>query len=192
MSTAPAVCENPKCRKVFIVPVASLPIGSIIRMEGCKGRPCPACGSWGIIPDGEYRNTSEVETLFTPRSWADRQFLKSALDLAMQGASGELSVEEFREKVTKEAPELASLWDHMPTTREELYQFCIAICAVLGILISIYHEFRQPDGFAMPKHAVDAVQSARPAAPAGSRPSTHSAGSKKQPKAKHTRKGRKK
>ena len=71
-----------------------------------------------MIPIGRYR-TFEGRTFFKPRSMADKILLEKALHAAKKAARGEIS----KERAKEIAPEMSKLWDLMPKTRDQAYQF---------------------------------------------------------------------
>jgi DNA-binding transcriptional MerR regulator len=132
MTRVPAVCD--KCGAFFPSPIEAQNATHITFANVAVG-PCPKCGGNGHVPDGTYNFIgTAIEFLGGPeRSRRDLERLAAVLhDAKRRGAS----IEEIREAVKKETPELKSLTDLLPTTRTELYAFIAIIISILSLLLS--------------------------------------------------------
>jgi hypothetical protein len=158
----PAVCTNPKCRTVFFSTSGfAIPEGGSSTLQKCKQGPCPRCGSLGLIPSGTYQNVA-AKTLFFPRSEADKNMLENGLRLVREAVAKNMSLEAFREAAAKRSPELAPLWDLMPTSRQEAYQFWLTVIALVSAILLAIQTTRSasPQHLLVPPELLRAIQSA--------------------------------
>lgn len=89
----------------------------------------------GHIPDGTYRIVGDtIELLSGPqRSRADLERLAQLLRSARQRGA---TLDEIRVDVAREVPELASLADILPRTRNELYAFIGVVLTILTLILT--------------------------------------------------------
>jgi len=126
MPCVPAVCSQ--CGAVFASPFDVR--GENATFVGCRST-CPRCGGDAYIPDGIYSALTETLLAFTsglvPRDGVER--LREILVSARQSQreSGEVGKE-----IATEIPELSSVADVLPRTRNELHAFVAVIVALLG------------------------------------------------------------
>ena len=108
-----------------------------------RAGPCPRCGNLGHIPDGTYNfigNT--IELLSGPaRSRSDLERLADILKAA-RTAGG--SPEEVRDQIRKEVPELSSIADLLPKTRNEFYGFLAILVSILTLILGEIRRGEQP------------------------------------------------
>lgn len=106
-----------------------------ITMSGNKTQ-CPNCGEMAIIPDGLYNVVNNtIELLKGPEISAQRLKLLKLIITDLRNK--ELTNQELNNKLTEEIPELSSLKDFLPKTRNELYAFLGLLLAIVTILINI-------------------------------------------------------
>lgn len=132
MARVPAVCD--RCGAFFASPIEAENARRVTFQNVSVG-PCPKCGGDGHVPDGTYNFIgTAIEFLTGPdRSKSDLGRLAAILrDAKQRGAS----VDEVREAVRKETPELKSLIDLLPTTRTELYAFIAIVVSILSLLLA--------------------------------------------------------
>ena len=132
MPRVPAVCDS--CGAFFPSPI-EVTNSTDITFGGIGVGPCPRCGGTGHVPDGTYNFVGDtIELLSGPqRSRSELERLAAILrDAQKRGAS----VEQVRDEVRREVPELTSLADALPRTRNELYAFITLILAILALLLS--------------------------------------------------------
>lgn len=126
----PAICDN--CGTIF--PSAFEFSNSInVSFSNCGSGPCPSCGRNGHVPDGVYNfigNT--IELLSGPsRSIAELERLALSLKrLKVERVSPEQVAQIFHD-----TPELSTLSDALPKTRNELYAFIAIILSIITIII---------------------------------------------------------
>lgn len=130
MVTIPAVCSN--CGALFYAPNL---VGGSGKVEFRNSRlgPCPVCGGVGDIIDGVYDAATNTARLLISSATKPHQ-LKKLEEIFLAAQRQELSREQIQEKVTKEIPELQSLRDWLPTTRNELYAFIGIILALITLI----------------------------------------------------------
>ena len=132
MPIAPAVCD--KCNTVF---ASGFNIAAEnISLYGLTAGPCPSCGGLGSIPDGVYSALSETILAFKAGriNQATLQILADLLESAR--TTGD-EPQEVAERIKSNVPELASVADALPKTRNELYAFLAVLVALLSVLINM-------------------------------------------------------
>lgn len=143
MIDLPAICDN--CGMVFRSGIAGGG-GATITMVNSKAGPCPNCGAVGSIPDGTYRLIENViEVLSAPqRTVKELERLSATLENAR---NRKYSSQQLEEEIKKEAPELSSLTELLPKTKEEkrsdVKYFITTILAVLNIIIPLMNNNTQ-------------------------------------------------
>jgi len=128
----PAFCDN--CGSVFPSGF-SVSGGATLTTVGGKSGPCPSCGSMGTVPDGVFRAAGNVIRLLTgPQKTIEQlQRLASVINEARNTVS---EPNKAVEKIKQEAPELSSIVDILPRTRNELYGFLTVILIAVGTVIA--------------------------------------------------------
>lgn len=159
-----AVCMNPACRTAFFTTsIYELADGVSAYLEKCTMAPCPACRGIGEIPSGLYQCVG-AETIFVPRSDADRNLLERALGLVKEAVNADMPIDAFREVASQRVPELSALWKLMPTNRTEAYQFWLVILGLLAVLVATYAATKAspPQQLLVPPEILRAIESCRP------------------------------
>lgn len=132
MPRVPAFCDN--CGTVFPSGFSVKGGGTLVSV-GSKSGPCPVCGGMGSVPDGVFKAAGDVIRLLAgPKKTIDQlQMLVSVIAEARNTVS-----EPYKavEKIKREAPELSSIVDLLPKTRNELYGFLTVILMAVGTLIA--------------------------------------------------------
>lgn len=132
----PAVCGT--CGTIF--PSGFKVSAENIGIYECKAGPCPKCGDFGRIPNGIYSFIDNAILLLSDRkrTTSDLQRLAAILVNARQKQT---TPQNLNKKIQNELPELSSLKDVLPKTRNELYAFVAIILTIITILITS----RKPD-----------------------------------------------
>jgi flagellar biosynthesis regulator FlaF len=128
MPTFPAICDS--CGTIF-----SSGAAGNATMINCKAGPCPACGGIGSVPDGTYQTTGNVIRLFAT-SQRSRQQLQAIVAAVNRAREESQNAAAAIEQLKFSAPELSSIADTLPKTRNELYAFLTLILTALGVLIA--------------------------------------------------------
>jgi len=131
MPQLPAFCDN--CGTVF--PSGFAMGGGSATFIGNKSGPCPACGEMGSVPDGVYNVTGNVIRILSgsQKTIEQLQKLASVISEARKTVS---EPNKAAEKIKQEAPELTSIIDALPKTRNELYGFLTVILMAVGTAIA--------------------------------------------------------
>lgn len=96
---------------------------------------CPRCNNpRAKILDGVYRAIGDtVQVLATTKHSADT--LRALANALNQARERNATSEEVKTTIKEHVPELSSIADALPRTRNELYQFVMALCAIIGALV---------------------------------------------------------
>jgi hypothetical protein len=132
MPTLPVHCQN--CGHVFDSGFHFENVRDI-RLSDVQLQ-CPKCGRMARMPDGTYNvlgNTIQILT-HSRRSANDLRGLADALKRARDNNA---SPEEIKRTIKERAPELSSVADALPHTRNELYNSITAICSVILALAAM-------------------------------------------------------
>lgn len=132
MPQLPAFCDN--CGAVFPSGFA-ISGGGSATFIGNKSGPCPSCGGMGSVPDGVFSAAGNVIRLFAgPQKTIEQlQRLASVISEARNTVS---EPNKAVEKIKREAPELSSIVDALPKTRNELYGFLTVLLMAVGTVIA--------------------------------------------------------
>ena len=128
MSQLPAICDN--CGAVF---PSGLAVSGM--SVGVKSGPCPACGRMGSIPDGIYNITGNVIRLLAGPQKTIKQ-LQQIADVIAEARDTVAEPNKAVEIIKQEAPELSSIVDVLPKTRNELYGFLTVLLVAVGTVIT--------------------------------------------------------
>lgn len=102
---------------------------------GCTASPCPLCGGIGHIPDGTYNFTQDtIELLQGPAATVSE--LERLAQILREAREHNASVEEVRETIQQETPNLSELSRLLPRTRNELYAFLAVVMAAIQLILS--------------------------------------------------------
>ncbi len=150
MPHLPAFCDS--CDTIFnsgIFVTNSSEIGVV----DCKSGPCPSCGGMGHIPDGIYNIIDNaIQVLTAPQRTIDE--LRRFAALIKSAKENKLSSKELSDNLAQELPELSSLSDIWPKTRNELYQIILIIIALINmLLLSANHYLGREDR--LPKNEIE-------------------------------------
>jgi len=102
-------------------------------LSNCASGPCPACGGMGHIPDGVYNFIGDTIELLSGPGKTVNDLNKLAAILRHSQKKG-LGIDQIKQQVQKEVPELASITDLFPKTRQDVYQYIIIILMIIGML----------------------------------------------------------
>jgi hypothetical protein len=126
----PAVCSS--CGALFYAPNLVGGTGTV-RFTNSRLGPCPVCGGVGDIIDGVYNAATNTARLLISSATKPHQ-LKKLHEILRAAQQQNLSREEIQETVANELPELQSLRDWLPTSRNELYTFIGIIIALITLI----------------------------------------------------------
>src|SRR5262252_3728634 len=126
MANLPAYCNS--CGFVYPSGI-ELKYALDIRMSNNQVQ-CPRCGAMGRIPDGTYNVLGNAIHVLasTQRSASD---LRKLADAIQRARDNNASPEEIKRTIKEQAPELRSLADTLPQTRNELYAAITLLCTVI-------------------------------------------------------------
>lgn len=98
---------------------------------------CPRCHADANILDGTYNLMGDTVRILanSKRSTDQLRAFANALEQAKQRNA---TPEEIKATIKEHAPELSSIADILPKNRNELYQFVMAICAIVGALALLF------------------------------------------------------
>lgn len=132
MPQLPAFCDN--CGTVFPSGFA-ISGGGSVTLIGNRSGPCPVCGSMGSVPDGLFSAAGDVIRLLAgPQKTVEQlQRLASVIAEARKTVS---EPNKAAETIKREAPELSSIIDALPRTRNELYGFLTVLLMAVGTVIA--------------------------------------------------------
>lgn len=133
MPVIPAFCNT--CGGIFPSGFAA-ENSTGISFSNCSSGPCPVCGGMGHIPDGVYNfigNT--IQLLSGPRRTVDE--LERLANILRSSRENGSTLDEIKEKVQREVPELTSISDVLPRTRQDLYQFISIIISIITLIITL-------------------------------------------------------
>lgn len=130
MVTIPAVCGS--CGTLFYAPNLVAGFGTV-EFRNSRVGPCPVCGGYGDIIDGIYNAATNTAQLLISSDAKPHQ-LRKLHEIFLSAQRQQLSREEIQEKVKSELPELQSLKDWLPETRNELYTFVGIILALITLI----------------------------------------------------------
>jgi len=132
MPIIPAFCDN--CGAVFSSGI-NIENSANVTLVGNKAGPCPVCGSMGTIPDGVFTVAGNVIKLLAGPQKTIEQ-LKLLANVIYEARKTVDEPNKAIEKIQKEAPELSSIADFLPKTRNELYSFLTVILLTIGTIIA--------------------------------------------------------
>jgi len=115
----PAICDS--CGSVF---PSGFAVSGTVRY--CQAGPCPACGEMGSVPDGTYQTVGNVIKLLAGPQTTINQ-LRSLVAVITEARKVAKEPNEAVKIIKNEAPELNSIVDSLPKTRNELYAFLTLI-----------------------------------------------------------------
>lgn len=96
---------------------------------------CPRCGGIGHIPEGTYNFTQDtIELLQGPQATISE--LERLAQILQEARERNASVEEVRETIQQETPNLSKLSSVLPRTRNELYAFLAVVIAAIHLILS--------------------------------------------------------
>ena len=141
MPSIPAFCNN--CGLIFNSGFSFEGNIQNIQMTGNTSQ-CPNCGNVATVPDGLYNITNNtIELLKGPDISVQR--LKALKRFVTDLQNKELTEEELTKTISKDAPELSSIVDALPKTRNELYAFLAVIISVITMLIGTLSKDEKPN-----------------------------------------------
>ena len=132
MPRLPAICT--KCGNLFQSGFAFEGPG-IIQTENCSSGPCPFCGEMGTVPDGVYSVLTKTALIFTSGVVVKNQ-LEQFVQTLKTSIQAKTESEELSKQIKKEHPELSSIADALPKTRNELYLFLTLLVTLVTLIIN--------------------------------------------------------
>ena len=136
----PAVCDN--CGSIFPSNI-DLENSSDISFSGCVYGPCPVCGKKGHILDGTYTTIGSILKIISgsPRTVAELERLTAILKKAREDPA---SLEEVKNAIESEVPELSSLKDILPQSRNQLYAFISMLLSTIALVSACLSSGKDP------------------------------------------------
>lgn len=123
-----------ECGTLFASPIELNPGAPTMSFVGCGAGPCPSCAGDGSIPDGIYNfigNTIQILS-DSSRTRAQLQRLAAVLTEARQS---KMTANELDQRLRQDLPELSSICDALPRTRNELYAFLAIVLTIITMLL---------------------------------------------------------
>jgi len=162
MPMIPAFCDN--CGTAFSSGIAVNDCMNVT-LSGNKAGPCPECGAMGRVIDGVFNASAQVLEVVSAPYWTYKRLEDLAGRIQRIQQSSE-SPEEKTERFKAEVPEIASISDVLPKTRNELYAALGVVIAAISVLLSQCdpddkaedREFQKPEIQYVVNAAADRVQ----------------------------------
>jgi len=133
MDDIPVFCD--KCGLIFNSGFHVGPNSQNIIVKNSKSRcPNPKCDGIGRISDGIYGNLDGAIT-FIGNSGLSLQRLIQIQEILIKLNKKDISSEEVKETINKDAPELNGLLGFLPKTRTELYAFLMLIITIISTIL---------------------------------------------------------
>lgn len=132
MFNLPAFCDN--CRIYYNSPIKVGQGMQNITIRNVSAT-CPNCYRQGRVRDGVYNTLKNgIELITSPDISIQR--LKALREIFANVQKTNPSIEEFKNTLENETPELQKLSDVLPKTRSDLYQFLGLLIALISLLTS--------------------------------------------------------
>lgn len=128
----PAICDT--CSTIFPSGFEMVDCTNV-RFNNCTSGPCPKCSGVGHIPDGIYNFIGNTIELLSGPSKTISQLTRIA-GIVEKAKSTRMSYQEVIREIDNNAPELSSLKDCLPKSRNELYAFLALIITIISLIIS--------------------------------------------------------
>lgn len=156
MPTAPLPVYCERCNVILPIPMyVSISGGASVTIQGCTSH-CPRCGGVAAILQGVYTALSDTAVAITSGkvSPGDVRRLVAILESA---PAREASSDQVAQQVKTEVPELSSIADVLPRTRNELYAFLVVLIGGLSLLSPKCDSLRQVSGPTVPSTSIEQV-----------------------------------
>jgi len=125
----PAICS--KCGTIFPSPIEAE--NSTISFQNTKLGSCPTCEEAGYFPDGTFEFVGDTIKLLSG-SQRTLEELKSLASILKKAQENNHSRKEITSNLQREVPELSSISDALPETRNELYAFLAIILSAITLV----------------------------------------------------------
>jgi uncharacterized protein YecA (UPF0149 family) len=137
MINLPIFCNS--CGTIF-------PSGNVVenltdKIDDINGS-CPLCGEFGHVPSDIYNFIGRTIELLTGSNKTIDELNKLSVILRNY-QDKESGISEIRQQLKQEIPELASIADLLPETRQNIYQLIQIILFVITIIITLTLEGQQ-------------------------------------------------
>ena len=137
MINLPIFCNS--CGTIF-------PSGNVVekltdKIDDISGS-CPFCGEFGQVPSGIYNFIGHTIELLTGQDNTIDELNKLSVILRNY-QDKESGINEIRQQIKQEVPELTSIADLLPETRQNIYQLIQIILFVITIIITLTLEGQQ-------------------------------------------------
>lgn len=140
MNSILAFCENPKCGVIFEAPNFIGGNGSAtIHMTDSKLGPCPACGSFGSIPDGVYEYANEAISFLTGPETSVK-ILREIQKLLNTAKNEPIEKEELLEQVSSISPDAAIALEKAPEVKN-YGQWIGILIALVALSIQVHTSY---------------------------------------------------
>ena len=133
MPALPAFCDT--CGAIFPSGIVA-ENSTNISLSNCAAGPCPRCGGLGHIPDGVYNFIGNTIQLLSGSNRSINELNRLA-DLLRTLQEKKATYEETKQVISKELPELSSVADLLPKTRQDFYQFIALILSIITLLVML-------------------------------------------------------
>lgn len=134
MNIIPAFCLNNNCRLVFPSGIALTNCKNITFSE-CSAV-CPRCGSKGKIIDGSYYEFENKLFAFIFDS-KDSALFNRITSTVKREISRDKSPKNIKKKLNKSFPAQRSIWDLIPGTKQEAYNFITLVTGIVGCAVAV-------------------------------------------------------
>jgi len=106
-----------------------------VAMHGNMSGPCPRCGGMGAVPNGVFNVIDGVIDIINGNR-SSTALLNHVTNLLNKAITEHKSADEISENIRAETPELSSIADVLPKTRNELYAFIALLLALITFVLN--------------------------------------------------------
>jgi hypothetical protein len=104
-------------------------------MINCTAGPCPYCGSMGKIPDGIYSALTNTAQLLASGNILPPN-IRQLISLLKSSVDKKDDSESISKQIKENLPELSSVTNFLPKTRNELYAFITVLIALATLILN--------------------------------------------------------
>lgn len=150
MSNLVAFCENPRCGAVFSTAnIIGGPGSARISFTNTRVGPCPACGGFGVIPDGVYQySNNAIRLLAGPKLSVER--LRAVEEILRRARQQNLNKTQVIDEIKRASPDAAAALQTVPDQNNWLQWLAIVI-ALVSLVIQIHSTYFKEDDKALEK-----------------------------------------
>ena len=132
MARIPAICNN--CGRLFPTAIAVSGKG-VAKIINCKAGPCPYCGSMGKIPNGIYSALTNMANLLASANILPLH-IRQLISILDSSVHKKEDFESVSNQIKENLPELSSIADFLPKTKNELYAFITILIALATLILN--------------------------------------------------------